>query len=504
MVSSRIRHPARTYADLLRGFCAFYEPLVPHRGDLVVGTFDEVVGGELGAITRRLNARFGTTLRGVRADRGERRALPARDRRRLARAARRRRPPRTRDPPALAGARGAEDGAAGALRRRGAAEPAAAGGAALLVVHADRGRGALVSSVIFGVRLDELASVEQLRGVATGFLDGDRAFRIFTPNPEILLHAREDTGLRGRPAFGRPRAPRRDGRRDRADAAERAFGPAVAGGRDRRAAAAAGRRARRDRGVRRRHPRGRRTLGRAMARAPRAQGRDRGRRRHHRRGRSRPPRRPRGRDRRGDPFGGAHDRPGRARRAEAGALDRAPRRRLPVGAHHDRRGRRVRHVGGFQAPRAHARSERSGSSGCGGWRSNPGGCPGSCARRSCSRSSRCSIGPAECGSCSSRRASSPSRAAAGRSSRPRCSRTWRPATTSRSCASAVTTRSRGCARAARSRSPWSGDGRSVTSCRATPGACRSASNATGARRWPSASPSSSRPAGTTRSSWTAG
>jgi N-acetylglucosaminyldiphosphoundecaprenol N-acetyl-beta-D-mannosaminyltransferase len=49
-----------------------------------------------------------------------------------------------------------------------------------------------VTSVIFGVRLDELASVEQLRGVATGFLDGDRAFRIFTPNPEILLRARSD------------------------------------------------------------------------------------------------------------------------------------------------------------------------------------------------------------------------------------------------------------------------------------------------------------------------
>lgn len=62
VVSSRIRHPSRTYADLLRGFCAFYEPLVPHRGDLVVGTFAEVVGGELGAITRRLNARFGTDL----------------------------------------------------------------------------------------------------------------------------------------------------------------------------------------------------------------------------------------------------------------------------------------------------------------------------------------------------------------------------------------------------------------------------------------------------------
>jgi hypothetical protein len=60
VASSRIRHPARTSADLLRGFCAFYEPLVPHRGDLVVGTFDEVVGGELAAITRRVNSRFGT------------------------------------------------------------------------------------------------------------------------------------------------------------------------------------------------------------------------------------------------------------------------------------------------------------------------------------------------------------------------------------------------------------------------------------------------------------
>ena len=62
VVSSRIRHPSRTYADLLRGFCAFYEPLVAHHGDMVVGTFDEVTTGELGAIARRLNARFGTTF----------------------------------------------------------------------------------------------------------------------------------------------------------------------------------------------------------------------------------------------------------------------------------------------------------------------------------------------------------------------------------------------------------------------------------------------------------
>src|SRR4029453_3490086 len=62
VVSCRIRHPARTYADLLRGFCAFYEPLVPHRGALVVGTFDEGGGGELAAIPRRLNSRFGTVF----------------------------------------------------------------------------------------------------------------------------------------------------------------------------------------------------------------------------------------------------------------------------------------------------------------------------------------------------------------------------------------------------------------------------------------------------------
>ncbi len=49
-----------------------------------------------------------------------------------------------------------------------------------------------MSSLIFGVRLDELDSVDQFRTVVSGFLDGDRAFRVFTPNPEILLHARDD------------------------------------------------------------------------------------------------------------------------------------------------------------------------------------------------------------------------------------------------------------------------------------------------------------------------
>ena len=49
-----------------------------------------------------------------------------------------------------------------------------------------------MASLIFGVRLDELETVDQLRSVTTGFLDGDRTFRIFTPNPEILLRARSD------------------------------------------------------------------------------------------------------------------------------------------------------------------------------------------------------------------------------------------------------------------------------------------------------------------------
>jgi N-acetylglucosaminyldiphosphoundecaprenol N-acetyl-beta-D-mannosaminyltransferase len=49
-----------------------------------------------------------------------------------------------------------------------------------------------VSSPIFGVRLDELASRTQLRSVLTSFLEGDHTFRVFTPNPEILLRARSD------------------------------------------------------------------------------------------------------------------------------------------------------------------------------------------------------------------------------------------------------------------------------------------------------------------------
>ena len=48
------------------------------------------------------------------------------------------------------------------------------------------------SSRVFGVGLHDIATARQLRTVCTSFLDGDRPFRIYTPNPEILLLARHD------------------------------------------------------------------------------------------------------------------------------------------------------------------------------------------------------------------------------------------------------------------------------------------------------------------------
>jgi N-acetylglucosaminyldiphosphoundecaprenol N-acetyl-beta-D-mannosaminyltransferase len=45
---------------------------------------------------------------------------------------------------------------------------------------------------IFGVRLHEVDSDEEVRARLRTFLDGERAARVFTPNPEILLRARHD------------------------------------------------------------------------------------------------------------------------------------------------------------------------------------------------------------------------------------------------------------------------------------------------------------------------
>lgn len=62
VVSSVIRHPGRTCTGALRGYVDFHEPLLPYLGDVVVGTFDEVVRGQVGTITRRINERFGTAF----------------------------------------------------------------------------------------------------------------------------------------------------------------------------------------------------------------------------------------------------------------------------------------------------------------------------------------------------------------------------------------------------------------------------------------------------------
>ena len=47
-------------------------------------------------------------------------------------------------------------------------------------------------SRIFGIRLHHVASEIQLRELCARFIEGQRTVRIFTPNPEILLRARDD------------------------------------------------------------------------------------------------------------------------------------------------------------------------------------------------------------------------------------------------------------------------------------------------------------------------
>jgi N-acetylglucosaminyldiphosphoundecaprenol N-acetyl-beta-D-mannosaminyltransferase len=47
-------------------------------------------------------------------------------------------------------------------------------------------------ATIFGVRLHQVDSPDEVRGRLASFLEGDRPNRVFTPNPEILLRARRD------------------------------------------------------------------------------------------------------------------------------------------------------------------------------------------------------------------------------------------------------------------------------------------------------------------------
>ncbi|HSD48805.1 MAG TPA: hypothetical protein VLE71_03140 [Actinomycetota bacterium] len=59
VLSHVIHTPALTPAASLRGYVRFHEPLLPHRANFVVGTFEEVVG-DFGTVIERVNRRYGT------------------------------------------------------------------------------------------------------------------------------------------------------------------------------------------------------------------------------------------------------------------------------------------------------------------------------------------------------------------------------------------------------------------------------------------------------------
>jgi hypothetical protein len=59
ILSFVIRHPHVTMRQALRAYARFYEPLLGHRDDVVVSRFADVTA-DFGAVTRRVNMRFGT------------------------------------------------------------------------------------------------------------------------------------------------------------------------------------------------------------------------------------------------------------------------------------------------------------------------------------------------------------------------------------------------------------------------------------------------------------
>jgi hypothetical protein len=59
VLSQLIREPWVPLAGALHAYARFYERLLPYRGRFVVGDFKDVTG-DFGAVTRRLNQRFGT------------------------------------------------------------------------------------------------------------------------------------------------------------------------------------------------------------------------------------------------------------------------------------------------------------------------------------------------------------------------------------------------------------------------------------------------------------
>ena len=80
VLSFVIRHSQIGIGQALRGFIRFYEPLMPYRDDLVVGTFEDVTS-DFGEVIRGVNKRFGTSFTEFEHTKeNERRAFEAIDR----------------------------------------------------------------------------------------------------------------------------------------------------------------------------------------------------------------------------------------------------------------------------------------------------------------------------------------------------------------------------------------------------------------------------------------
>jgi exopolysaccharide biosynthesis WecB/TagA/CpsF family protein len=189
VVSNLIRHPERTVSDVLHGYLRFYEPLRRFREGFVIGTFKEAVG-DFGSVIGRINARFGTGFaefeateanvqRCLREIDDEWRARRGGSEERLERIVPR--PSRLRE----------EMKEALHARFRHEASPRLRARADALFRELTAAPPPASGPVIFGVRLHERTSAKDVRATLGAFLAGDEARRVFTPNPEILLYARD-------------------------------------------------------------------------------------------------------------------------------------------------------------------------------------------------------------------------------------------------------------------------------------------------------------------------
>lgn len=59
VLSFAVQQPHLTLAQALRSYVRFYRPLLPYRHRFVLASFEDVTG-DFGAVTRRVNERFGT------------------------------------------------------------------------------------------------------------------------------------------------------------------------------------------------------------------------------------------------------------------------------------------------------------------------------------------------------------------------------------------------------------------------------------------------------------